>query len=652
MNRQLAEKFTCKTSSITGMILLLYLFLPVHSYTQNKSFSVEKTSFSSSIAEDFAPVWFNKGLVYCSNAINNAVVSIKSENENLFNILYVEQKDSSSWKSPEIFAEELTTILNEGSATFTPSGKTIYYARNNKIEGKLKDINVPSNKLGIFSSEFEDGKWDTAIAFEYNNDNFSLGTPALSADGNRLYFASDLPEGYGGTDIYSCEQINGKWSKPKNLGPEINTAMNESYPYACPSGKLFFSSDGHNSIGGKDIFYSVQINGNWSKPIRLDTEINSKADDYAIITDKNFETGYFSSNRRGSSDIFSFKTIIPQFGYCDTVKPMKKCFRFSDERFTDTLHLDHEWDFGFGIKKAGITVEQCFEKPGNYSAVLTIIHKIADSVFTMKTRYDFTVDFPGYLTIACDKASVVNTSFAIETNALEINNKIEKVLWDFGDRYHAPLTKLTHNFVNPGTYFFNLGIIEEENELGFTPKYCLTKKIIIYPDYQQLAVNEFNYQNPNDNSKKIIKALSEDNKTEIYQINCYLLAELECMKSDSISTMLRNLSSYAIRIDNTGNLKEDSFQHLGFFISLLKKNPNLKLEVAVHQDGKGSPKSNQQTTEEVAKGIRTYFLANGIAPESIACKAYGDTRNLHDKAGNISDELNKRIEFILINQQQ
>ncbi len=98
--------------------------------------------------------------------------------------------------------------------------------------------------------------------FDFTNTEFNYSTPSLSPDETRLYFSSDKPGGYGGMDLYFCEKKDGKWKEPVNLGPLINTAHSESFPFASRDGKLFFSSDGHPGFGGKDIFYTQQIAGN------------------------------------------------------------------------------------------------------------------------------------------------------------------------------------------------------------------------------------------------------------------------------------------------------------------------------------------------------------------------------------------------------
>ena len=135
-------------------------------------------------------------------------------------------------------------------------------------------------------------------------------------------------------------------------GSNINSTGNESYPFISESGILYFSSDGWPGLGKKDIFYTSEVDGEWIIPVHLDAQINSKDDDFGIITDKNGEEGYFSSNRKRNDDIYRFVTDIHSFYNCDSLQKNYYCFLFYDEGFMDidTLPLSYEWSFGDGVK--------------------------------------------------------------------------------------------------------------------------------------------------------------------------------------------------------------------------------------------------------------------------------------------------------------
>ena len=214
----------------------------------------------------------------------------------------------------------------------------------------------------------------------------TLSTPWLSPDGKRLYFASDKPGGYGGSDLYYCQWKGDYWDNPVNLGPEINTKGNEAYPFINPAGELFFSSDGHPGLGGKDIFFSRYADTAWLAPVRLDPPINSQYDDFGIITDSSMSEGYFSSKRSKSIDIYHFKTNFPQIFYVENQKSNQYCFKFNDDRSIkiDSMNLQYEWDFGDGRKQTEHIVEHCFPGPGNYLVKQTVIERKTGKIYLFK----------------------------------------------------------------------------------------------------------------------------------------------------------------------------------------------------------------------------------------------------------------------------
>ncbi len=573
-------------------------------------------------------------------------MSLKNDNENLFNILYVEQKDSGNWKTPELFSENLTTILNEGPATFSPGGDTIFYSRNNKIEGKFKVINDPSNTLGIFSAIYIEGKWINITPFPFNSEEYSIGTPALSPDGTTLYFASDMPGGYGGTDIYYSNREGSQWSKPVNLGGKVNSTYNESYPFASKSGKLFYSSDKPGGYGGKDIYYSVQQNGNWASPILLKAEINSKADDYGIVTDINMDRGFFSSNRKGVANIYSFITEIPQIDPCIEQKPFLACFDFSDERYTDSLHLEYEWDFGHGIKQQGVKVRQCFNRPGSYSAVLTIIHKLADSVFETKSTYDFEVPEPDNIYIFSDKQAIVGKP--IKFFSTLDNNIPAENYWSLNGENQSISNNFQYTFKEEGSPEVSLGIVFPKNEDGYAPKRCIKSRFDIFADEQEMVTQTYPLIYAVSEQKNTLRYKQPASKNHYY-IHPYLSADLKARTADSIAYTLRFISNYMLEFSGQNVLTPESQSILDFMLEQLNKAENIRLIVAVHENRKGSDNQNQEQTNAISKAVQEYFLSKNIEPEKFILNGYGSDRPVNPIFYKQKDQ-NKRIEFIYMNE--
>jgi hypothetical protein len=148
------------------------------------------------------------------------------------------------------------------------------------------------------------GRWSAPRKIFYER-NYSTGHPAINPEGTIIYFSSNRPGGYGGSDLYRSEYNNGKWSEPVNAGPQINTTGNELFPSLDMDGTLYFSSDGHGGLGGLDIFKSSTRT--YGDVVNLGYPINSHRDDFGMAFKTDTNKGYFSSNRNGQDRIFRFR---------------------------------------------------------------------------------------------------------------------------------------------------------------------------------------------------------------------------------------------------------------------------------------------------------------------------------------------------------
>ncbi len=228
-------------------------------------------------------------------------------------------------KSASISAENFNTEnYHVGPVSSDATGNTLYVTRT--YPGKDGEIDVVEKRkyrthnleLYIYKKE-ANGNW-TETPFAYNNvKEYSVGHASLSANGNTLYFASNMPGGQGGTDIwYSEKQGDGSWGTPKNAGATINTAQDELFPSIAPNGTLYYSSNGLAGMGGLDVFSSEGARSQWNKAKNLQYPLNSAGDDFAFISTGATEqsmSGYLSSNRKngkGNDDIYSFNYVKPK----------------------------------------------------------------------------------------------------------------------------------------------------------------------------------------------------------------------------------------------------------------------------------------------------------------------------------------------------
>jgi outer membrane protein OmpA-like peptidoglycan-associated protein/tetratricopeptide (TPR) repeat protein len=280
--------------------------------------NVEKINTPSS---DFAPVFSSPNeLIFTSSRFGGkqALISFDGGLEvhklDLYdvNINSIDEKDKAEIEN----MKDINTPLHEGPATFTKDGKELYFTRT--VTGKKdKQSNKVLNTLQIFYSiKDSTNKWSKPInAFAFNSTDYSIGQPSISKDGKTIYFMSDMPGGFGATDIYYCRKQNdGTWSLPINAGNEINTFGHELFPYISDNGTLYFSSDAHPGMGQLDIFSSELIGKKWTNVNNMKPPINSIANDFGMALDGKYLRGFFSSDRfngKGAEDIYSFSETTP-----------------------------------------------------------------------------------------------------------------------------------------------------------------------------------------------------------------------------------------------------------------------------------------------------------------------------------------------------
>lgn len=270
----------------------------------------------SLVVNDDQPVFgitpFENEYIFSSPGIASAGVQEKSTwNELPYLDLYVgEEGANHELVNIRPIDGLINTRFHDGPASYDKTTNTIFVTRNNVVKGKPVRDNTGTVNLKIYEAQKVNGYWDQVRELTFNSDDFSNAHPCVSFDGQELYFISNRPGGFGGTDIYKSTRTETGWSAPENLGPEINTEGNEMFPYLYTDGTLYFGSDGHAGLGGLDVFRSVKLEGTWTEPVNLGAPINTSNDDFGIIYNTNGASGYFSSNREGgvgTDDLFYFE---------------------------------------------------------------------------------------------------------------------------------------------------------------------------------------------------------------------------------------------------------------------------------------------------------------------------------------------------------
>jgi outer membrane protein OmpA-like peptidoglycan-associated protein len=497
------------------VIVVLIVSLSQFIYAQSETYTVSKAYFSTDKYDEFSPVFYNNGIVFCTDRNFGLSNRSTAENKGLFKIFYTDSTGRRDWEYSKLFSKNLSSVLNDGPVTFNRRRDTIYFSRNQDVTSKLSDISSTRNKLGIYSAILVDGQWTKVRDLRINNQWYNVTTPCLSPDGEKLYFASDKPGGFGGSDLYYCIWLEDRWDDPVNLGPVINTKGNESYPFLNSVGELFFSSDGHAGFGGKDIFFSIESDSTWSTPIRLDQPINSPNDDFGIVTDPLTRKGYFSTNRDKSIDIYYFRTKSPQVLYTKLQRNNQYCFLISDSGSIniDTTNLRYVWSFGDGTKATGLEVKHCFPGTGKYSVRQDILDRATGRLFFTKLIY--TLEIQDFKQPFINSSDGVLKGDTIKFDGLRSNlpgYKIVSYHWNFRDGSKATGEKTIHTFKKSGEYMVNMELVLKSVSTGELHKTGVSKKVMVFDD--KTGLNTFKARNAALAANEIWKSSNIKMKTQ------------------------------------------------------------------------------------------------------------------------------------------
>ena len=391
------------------------------------------------------------------------------------------------------------------------------------MNGKFQKNEEGINQINVYYSEWVDGGWKGVFSLPFNSSEYSSGHPALTPNGNMLYFVSDKPGGKGDSDIYRVSiDANGNFGTPEALGANINTEGKEVFPFIDANGNLYFSSNGHLGLGGLDIFYAEANGTGFKDPVNLGKVANTEDDDFAFIFDPNTETGYLSSNReggKGADDIYMVKAVEPP---CNIDMDILVVNEYTNEPI-------------FGARLD--------------------LYDGQENILGTKTTAE---DGKGMIEAACKQPHVVQA--------------------------------------------FMRGFEPNSVSVDAMEKGAVSKTIKLRP----------------------IEAIIVDDKIELDPI----------------------LFDY-----NKHNIKPQAAFELDKLVEIMKKYPNLKINVESHTDNQGNADYNRELSEKRAQSTVQYVISQGIDASRISGKGFGEDKPAVACGSNCTDaehQKNRRSEFIII----
>ncbi len=545
--------------------------------------------------QDFGAAYYKDKIVFASS--REGVKSIYRRwnwNELPFLDVYVADQAAHDLTNLTHFHKKINKKFHEGPVAFNKAGDLMIFTRNNYEDKALDGV----TRLKLFQSKFVEDKWSKPEPLPFNSAEYSVGHACISDDGKTLFFASDMPGGLGGVDIYKAEiKADGTFGEAVNLGDKINTEGNEMFPFIHASNEfLMFSSNGKVGLGGLDVFVAqIKEDGAFGKVMNVGAPINSSRDDFSFILDQNSQTGFFASNReggKGDDDIYKFDMTKP-FTFGKTIKGVAK---------------DKD-----GNILAGVLI-QLYNNDGDEEQRVTTGEN-GEYSFLVPADLDWALSgdkekyFPGG----------TNTSTATDEDVVIADVELEK---DPGLSLYALITdKETKEPID------SVHIKLTDNMTGITEEYWTPATGDFLKPLKEKKLNDRGSYNLTLEAKgylgKTVTYNTEFDKEGKYEVHSVLDLTLEPIQVGGDLSKIIDINPIYFDLGKH-KIRPDAALELDKIVKVMNENPEMEIELGSHTDSRGSDKSNESLSDRRAKASAAYIKERISNPDRINGKGYGE----------------------------
>lgn len=586
-------------------------------------FEVQNADKLNSRASDFGGYPVGDAIFYCTAKSVSAPARYLDQKTNkpLYNLFRAEGDLGDFTKNRIV---ERLSRIHSGPVCQSPNGNHLFITAN------LDKNKSGENKLRLYRATISDsyGLKDLQ-ALSINNDNYNVGHPAISADGKTLYFASDMPGGLGGVDLYkvALDEDGSIAGKPVNLGSEINTSGNEYFPWIGENGMLFFASDGHGGFGGLDVFVSYPKGQDWFYLTNLGSSVNSSFDDFAFILDKSGK-GYYSSNRengKGEDDIYSLL-------------------------LKGSLELSFKIDGVVSDSKSNGPIEgvQVLLKDANGNEVSSVLtDKDGKYAFDVEENQEYTVHYQ--MDDYYDSKVPVNTNGILNGVPVTVDNSIEM---DPGLGLYALVTDRATKAKLEGVTI-KIADNMTGNEVG---TFTTSEEGEIFQSIEGKSIGDRISYSIEVSKKDYISSIQiyNDEIKEKGRINLHEKLDFALVQITKDADLGKLIDLRPIYFDlGKYSIRPDAALELDKIVKIMNENPDLQIELGAHTDSRGSSSSNMRLSDKRAKASAKYIQDRIDNPKRISGKGYGESKLLNRCSDGVScsDEehaLNRRTEFVIV----
>lgn len=687
-------------------ITIIFIFLTVFiSKAQEDRYTITNLKINNSYSNFGTTFYGDDKVVFSAPKKKSYIIrNVWEGNNQPFLELYIgDIQENGQLANVKKFSDEINTRYHEADVAFTKDKKTVYFSRNNYFDGKFKKDSTGIGLIQLYRAKINnEGDWVNIEPMPFNNDNFSTGHPALSADEKTLYFISDMPGGYGMTDIYKAEIYkDGSFGKPENLGPKINTPEREMFVSISGNDELYFSSDGReDGLGGLDLYVSKITEDGFTEPENLGEPMNSNKDDFSFILNYETRRGYFSSNRvggKGDDDIYTFTQNIPiEFectqkveGYvtdASTAKILPGALVTLYDGLgnkLDSMVVGNTAKYNFnldcnksykviGTKEAYLpdTKEFYTAEGEELNVPLSLMPKPAEEFLIERGKCIVRIN-PIYFDF--DKANI-RPDAEIELNkVVDVMNKYPDLIIEGGShtdsrgtfKYNQTLSY--RRAFSTVQYIIGKGIDPSRiSAYGYGESQlvngCADGVTCSEEEHQANRRTEFvivNYDKIKEKHPEICPTKAITTKEQLEQRKQEELAQkriLESLKTEFVT--IRGhlmINTNPIYFDlNSSYFGKPVIEELHKVVEVMTRYPEIIIECGSHTDSRASSNYNTWLSERRAKRIVDYIISKGISPDRIYEKGYGETNLVNNckdgvKCSDSEHEQNRRTEFVVIN---
>ncbi len=583
---------------------------------------------------EFSPAYYQSGLVFVVARERNSLLDPKTGRA-YFDLMYADLGPDGMADKPVFFSPNIRTQYHEGPCTFSHDGSEIFFTRSNLSAGQVINDDKGQVQLKIYHGIKGPEDWEQIEELPFCSDFYSVAHPTLSTDGRFLVFASTMPGSLGGMDLYVVERTGDQWSDPINLGPNINSKGNEVFPYFHPEGYLFFSSDGRGGKGGLDLFVtSFSADKTFKGLQHLLEPFNSGRDDLGLIVSADGMSGYFASDRKptkGKDDIYRWASPSSIFCSQHIIKPVLKSRELLvTNESGDAVDLAYVWI---------IPMNQ--EGPSLYKE-----HFNTELVPKGDKEGTFFLHWGVQDTLSIQTADAVSSpSGRVQLN---IDDKLNYALVVQHDDY-LPYTEVMSGEDIP-TYIRLLRVPEMSTK-------CLNTLFTVYNSTGSTSINGARITLSGQCIINTINVFTDPDGfvTACLPTGCQVKAEIEkegyAMHTFTLSPSEEDehwtvylkdaagltsptapiASGTVIVLDNIyydfnkSAIRKGDAEELISLANILKQYPDLTIELTSHTDTRGTAEYNMELSERRSESSKSYLVLRGIASSRIVTKATGET---------------------------